>query len=141
MGFQAHVIVDAIWFEQWSSLAAVLRGDESRFQLFGDTVNTAARMESTGLKQKIQISKETSNRLIACGKSSWAVPRENTIVVKGKGEMQTYWQHTKQEVPHGTILWSHWRHTNHRFTSVLPTLSRIRARQNRTSFLPVVAFV
>jgi class 3 adenylate cyclase len=27
--------------------AGVLRGDKSRFQLFGDTVNTAARIETS----------------------------------------------------------------------------------------------
>jgi hypothetical protein len=40
--------------------AGVLRGERARFQLFGDTVNTAARMESTGIQTKIQISQETA---------------------------------------------------------------------------------
>jgi class 3 adenylate cyclase len=35
--------------------AGVLRGEKSRFQLFGDTVNTAARMESNGRSGKIQV--------------------------------------------------------------------------------------
>jgi class 3 adenylate cyclase len=41
--------------------AGVLRGEKSRFQLFGDTVNTAARMESTGQKGRIHVSQKTAD--------------------------------------------------------------------------------
>lgn len=71
--------------------AGVLRGDKSRFQLFGDTVNTASRMESTGVKGRIQISQETADLLVGHGKAHWLKPREDLIVAKGKGEMRTYW--------------------------------------------------
>ena len=71
--------------------AGVLRGDRGRFQLFGDTVNTASRMESTGEKGRIQCSKETADLIIAAGKSSWIVPREDKVLAKGKGEMSTFW--------------------------------------------------
>ena len=54
-------------------------------------VNTAARMESTGMKTKIQVSSETANLLTAAGKSHWVTPRETKILAKGKGELQTYW--------------------------------------------------
>ena len=40
--------------------AGVLRGQKSRFQLFGDTVNTASRMEHTGICNRIHISEETA---------------------------------------------------------------------------------
>jgi class 3 adenylate cyclase len=71
--------------------AGVLRGERARFQLFGDTVNTAARMESTGIRTKIQISQETAQLIIASGKSQWIKPREDIVVAKGKGELKTYW--------------------------------------------------
>jgi hypothetical protein len=71
--------------------AGVLRGDRSRFQLFGDTMNTASRMESTGIKGKVQVSKETAELLIAAGKKDWLLPREDIVVAKGKGEMRTFW--------------------------------------------------
>jgi Adenylate and Guanylate cyclase catalytic domain len=71
--------------------AGVLRGEKSRFQLFGDTVNTAARMESTGERTKIQVSSETASLLMGAGKAHWVIPREEKIVAKGKGELQTYW--------------------------------------------------
>jgi hypothetical protein len=70
--------------------AGVLRGERSRFQLFGDTMNTAARMESTGKMNCIQMSEETAQLLIAAGKSKWVKPREDHVYAKGKGEMQTF---------------------------------------------------
>jgi hypothetical protein len=71
--------------------AGVLRGEKSRFQLFGDTVNTAARMESHGLVGKIQVSQATADLLIQAKKDHWLVAREEQVEAKGKGLMQTYW--------------------------------------------------
>jgi class 3 adenylate cyclase len=71
--------------------AGVLRGQKSRFQLFGDTVNTAARMESTGTRSRIQVSQSTADLLIMARKGSWVRPREELVEAKGKGKMQTYW--------------------------------------------------
>lgn len=77
--------------------AGVLRGEKSRFQLFGDTVNTASRMESTGQNGKIQVSEETAHLLMAAGKSHWIEPREELVVAKGKGELQTFWLEPKRQ--------------------------------------------
>lgn len=71
--------------------AGVLRGDRARFQLFGDTMNTAARMESNGAPNRIHISQETAERLQKQNKGHWCMAREEKIIAKGKGEMQTYW--------------------------------------------------
>lgn len=48
--------------------AGVLRGERARFQLFGDTMNTAARMEQTCSKDRIQLSQATADILVASGK-------------------------------------------------------------------------
>lgn len=71
--------------------AGVLRGAKARFQLFGDTVNTAARMESTGEAGRIHVSEETAKLLEVRGKGRWLTPRATSIVAKGKGTLQTYW--------------------------------------------------
>ena len=68
--------------------AGVLRGEKARFQLFGDTMNTASRMESTGQAGKIQVSPETAGLLISSGKERWLSKREELVAVKGKGDMQ-----------------------------------------------------
>ena len=71
--------------------AGVLRGERSRFQLFGDTVNTAARLESTGEGNRIHISASTAQLIKDAGYERWIERREGTIAPKGKGLMQTYW--------------------------------------------------
>lgn len=47
--------------------AGVLRGN-NRFDVFGDTINTASRIESTGEPDRIHISKETAELLQKAGK-------------------------------------------------------------------------
>ena len=54
-------------------------------------MNTAARMEHTGIRDRIQLSQETADLLISAGKTNWLSQREDVVNPKGKGEMQTYW--------------------------------------------------
>lgn len=72
-------------------MAGVLRGEKTRFQLFGDTMNTAARIEATGEKDRIHLSQQTAAHLINAGKGDWVKERETLVTAKGKGELQTYW--------------------------------------------------
>jgi sensor domain CHASE-containing protein/class 3 adenylate cyclase len=56
------------------------------YDLWGDTVNTASRMESHGIPGAIQVSSATYERL----KDKYLFEERGTIDVKGKGEMNTY---------------------------------------------------
>lgn len=84
--------------------AGVLRGQKSRFQLFGDTVNTAARMETTGFPNRIHISETTAQLLLAAGKGHWIQAREERVEAKGKGLMQTYWIDTQATATKGEAM-------------------------------------
>ena len=71
--------------------AGLLKGDRARFQLFGDTMNTTSRMESTGMKDRIQCSEVVAELLREHGEEPWLTPRDDEVHEKGKGMMTTFW--------------------------------------------------
>ncbi|GIL63830.1 hypothetical protein Vafri_17794 [Volvox africanus] len=66
--------------------AGVVGFKNPRWHLFGDTCNTASRMESTGIAGEIQLSCTTYELI----KDRFQCKVRGKIAVKGKGEMVTY---------------------------------------------------
>jgi len=68
-------------------VAGVIGKKRLIYDLWGDAVNIASRMESSGEPGKIQVTESTYKLL----QNKYVFTKRGTVNVKGKGEMVTYW--------------------------------------------------
>jgi class 3 adenylate cyclase len=67
-------------------IAGVIGRRKFIYDLWGDTVNTASRMESSGLPGRIQVTEAVYERL----RSAYDFEARGDVEVKGKGRLRTY---------------------------------------------------
>lgn len=114
-------------------IAGVIGAQKPQYDIWGNSVNVASRMETTGVLGKIQVciffrckmrvcfdlwnshifsfaqvTEETSQILSTLG---YMCSCRGMINVKGKGELKTYFVHTEmtRSLSQGTVVpWAHW---------------------------------
>ena len=75
-------------------VAGIIGSKKFIYDLWGDTVNIASRMESLGQLGAIQVSETTYEHL----KDKYTLERRGKIEVKGKGKMTTYFLNGRKAV-------------------------------------------
>jgi class 3 adenylate cyclase len=69
-----------------SAVGAVIGTTKFAYDLWGDTINVASRMESSGEPGRIQVAKGAFSRL----RDNYVLEPRGMIEIKGKGEMETW---------------------------------------------------
>uniref|UniRef100_A0A8B9JAT3 Adenylate cyclase type 7 n=1 Tax=Astyanax mexicanus TaxID=7994 RepID=A0A8B9JAT3_ASTMX len=82
-------------------IAGVIGARKPQYDIWGNTVNVASRMESTGELGKIQVTEETSTVLKKLG---YSCDCRGLINVKGKGELKTFFVCTDSNKQQGMAL-------------------------------------
>jgi adenylate cyclase len=82
-----------IGIEIGSVIAGVIGKSQFSYDLWGDAINTASRMQSHGVSGRIHLTENVYLRL----KDKYYFEERGVILVKGKGEMRTYLLTGKRE--------------------------------------------
>ncbi|MED6238548.1 hypothetical protein ATANTOWER_024384 [Ataeniobius toweri] len=77
-------------------IAGVIGAHKPQYDIWGNSVNVASRMESTGELDRIQVTEETSQIVQSLG---YDVSLRGKVNVKGKGELTTYFVNTDHSIP------------------------------------------
>ncbi|XP_022072590.2 adenylate cyclase type 4-like [Acanthochromis polyacanthus] len=77
-------------------IAGVIGAHKPQYDIWGNSVNVASRMDSTGVLDKIQVTEETAQMVQTVG---YNVTLRGKVNVKGKGELTTYFVNTDQSSP------------------------------------------
>ena len=85
--FRQQSISLRIGINSGAVVAGVIGTRKFSYDLWGDTVNVASRMQSSGSPGKIQVT-ETTYQLL---KDKYKFLERGLVNIKGKGEMMTYW--------------------------------------------------
>ncbi|XP_035259216.1 adenylate cyclase type 9-like isoform X2 [Anguilla anguilla] len=84
LGFQFKL---RIGFNHGPLTAGVIGTTKLLYDIWGDTVNIASRMDSTGVECRVQVSEESHRALSEMG---YRFDYRGTVNVKGKGQMRTF---------------------------------------------------
>mmetsp|Transcript_17834 Transcript_17834/g.44045 ORF Transcript_17834/g.44045 Transcript_17834/m.44045 type:complete len:186 (-) Transcript_17834:3729-4286(-) len=88
-----------VGFHSGHVVSNVIGSLNPRYGLFGDTMNTASRMESNSTSGRIHCSDVSSAKLLREQAPEFPMKRRGKVAVKGKGNMTTYWvgfSHTRR---------------------------------------------
>jgi len=90
-----HHLKIRIGISTGAAVAGVIGKRKFLYDLWGDVVNTASRMESQGVSGRIQITESTQRRL----GEFFALEKRESMEFKGKGQMDTWFVNNRSASP------------------------------------------
>ncbi|KAK9524963.1 hypothetical protein VZT92_017319 [Zoarces viviparus] len=78
-------------------IAGVIGAHKPQYDIWGNSVNVASRMDSTGVLDKIQVTEETAQMVESIG---YSITLRGVVNVKGKGELTTYFVNREHSSSH-----------------------------------------